>query len=58
MSAAGVPGPVGDAVVAAHGGVMRVIRGLILKLQPAEIFRLDVPQDKVLMVEAGHTKWL
>jgi len=47
-----------DAVVAAHGGVMRVIRGLILKLQPAEIFRLDVPQDKVLMVEAGHTKWL
>ncbi len=47
-----------DAVVAAHGGVMRVIRGLILKLQPAEIFLLDVPQDKVLMVEAGHTKWL
>ena len=47
-----------DAVVAAHGGVMRVIRGLILKLPPAEIFRLDVPQDKVLMVEAGHTKWL
>ena len=47
-----------DAVVAAHGGVMRVIRGLILKLPPAEIFLLDVPQDKVLMVEAGHTKWL
>ena len=47
-----------DAVVAAHGGVMRVIRGLILKLQPAKIFLLDVPQDKVLMVEAGHTKWL
>ena len=47
-----------DAVVAAHGGVMRVLRGLVLGLQPAEIFRLDVPQDKVLVVEAGRTRWL
>jgi broad specificity phosphatase PhoE len=47
-----------DVVVAAHGGVMRVLRGLILRLEPAEIFRLDVPQDKVLVVEAGRTRWL
>jgi broad specificity phosphatase PhoE len=47
-----------DAVVAAHGGVMRVLRGLSLGLQPAEIFLLDVPQDKVLVVEAGRTSWL
>jgi probable phosphoglycerate mutase len=47
-----------DVVVAAHGGVMRVLRGLILDLQPAEIFMLDVPQDKVLVIEAGHTRWL
>jgi probable phosphoglycerate mutase len=47
-----------DAVVAAHGGVMRVLRGLSLALDPAEIFRLDVPQDKVLVVEAGQTRWL
>jgi broad specificity phosphatase PhoE len=47
-----------DAVVAAHGGVMRVLRGLILDLQPAEIFMLDVPQDKVLVIEAGRTRWL
>jgi broad specificity phosphatase PhoE len=47
-----------DAVVAAHGGVMRVLRGLSMRLQPAEIFLLDVPQDKVLIVEAGHTSWL
>jgi broad specificity phosphatase PhoE len=47
-----------DAVVAAHGGVMRVLRGLSMRLRPAEIFLLDVPQDKVLIVEAGHTSWL
>jgi probable phosphoglycerate mutase len=47
-----------DAVVAAHGGVMRVLRGLTLRLQPAEIFALDVPQDRVLVLEAGRTRWL
>jgi probable phosphoglycerate mutase len=47
-----------DVVIAAHGGVMRVLRGLSLGLDPAEIFQLDVPQDKVLVVEAGRTRWL
>ena len=47
-----------DVVVAAHGGVMRVLRGLLLGLEPAEIFLLDVPQDKVLVFEAGRTRWL
>jgi broad specificity phosphatase PhoE len=47
-----------DAVVAAHGGVMRVLRGLSLALEPVEIFRLDVPQDKVLVIAAGSTRWL
>jgi|SRR5581483_5893266 len=47
-----------DTVVAAHGGVMRVLRGLTSRLQPAQIFALDVPQDKVLVVEAGRTRWL
>ena len=47
-----------DVVVAAHGGVMRVLRGLSRGLEPAEIFRLDVPQDKVLVIEAGRTRWL
>jgi broad specificity phosphatase PhoE len=45
-------------VVAAHGGVMRVLRGLSDGLEPTEIFRLDVPQDKVLVIEAGRTRWL
>jgi broad specificity phosphatase PhoE len=47
-----------DAVVVAHGGVMRVLRGLSMPLQPAEIFLLDVPQDKVLVIEAGRTRCL
>jgi probable phosphoglycerate mutase len=47
-----------DTVVAAHGGVMRVLRGLNLGLNPAEMFQLDVPQDKVLVIEAGRTRWL
>ncbi len=37
---------------------MRVLRGLVLGLPSAEIFQLDVPQDKVLVVEAGRTRWL
>jgi len=47
-----------DVVVTAHGGVMRVLCGLSGALEPAEIFRLDVPQDKVLVIEAGRTHWL
>jgi broad specificity phosphatase PhoE len=47
-----------DVVVAAHGGVMRVLRGMLLGLKPAEIFLLDVPQDKVLVFEGGGARWL
>lgn len=47
-----------DAVVVAHGGIMRVLRGLIERLEPAEILALPVPQNKVLVVEAGGTRWL
>ena len=47
-----------DVVVAAHGGVMRVLRGLSRGLDPGEIFRLDVPQDKVLVIQADRTRWL
>jgi probable phosphoglycerate mutase len=47
-----------DLVVVAHGGVMRVLRGLTHALQPAEIFRLEVPQDKVLVLKASSVCWL
>lgn len=47
-----------DTVVAAHGGTNRCLRGHFLKLAPQEIVHLDVPQDKVLMIEAGKLTWL
>jgi probable phosphoglycerate mutase len=47
-----------DAVVVAHGGVSKVLRGLILQLGAAEIARLGVPQDKVLKVTAGSISWI
>jgi broad specificity phosphatase PhoE len=47
-----------DTVVVAHGGVSRVLRGLVLQLAGAEIARLEVPQDKVLLVQAGSIRWL
>ena len=47
-----------DTVIAAHGGVMRVLRGHALGLSPAEIFRLDVPQEKVLVVDGRGIRWL
>jgi probable phosphoglycerate mutase len=47
-----------DAVVVAHGGVSKVLRGLVLQLAHTDIARLDEPQDKVLMVEAGSIRWL
>ena len=37
---------------------MRVLRGLVQALSPAEIFALPVPQDKVLVLEAGRVRWL
>ncbi|MFZ1104083.1 MAG: histidine phosphatase family protein [Hyphomicrobiaceae bacterium] len=47
-----------DAVVVSHGGVSRVLRGLVLRLGGSEIARLEVPQDKVLLVTAGAVRWL
>jgi broad specificity phosphatase PhoE len=47
-----------DSVVAAHGGVSRVLRGLVLQLEHSEIPTLEVPQDKVLVIKDGSTRWL
>ena len=47
-----------DTVVASHGGVSRVLRGLILQLPFADIPLLEVPQDKVLVLSAGSARWL
>ena len=47
-----------DAVVASHGGVSRVLRGLILQLPGSQVTALEVPQDKVLVLTAGNARWL
>jgi probable phosphoglycerate mutase len=46
-----------DSVVVAHGGVSRVLRGLVLRLEQSEIPTLEVPQDKVLVVKDGSARW-
>ena len=47
-----------DTICVAHGGVSRSLRGIVLNLPPAQIVELDVPQDKVLKVEAGKIEWI
>jgi probable phosphoglycerate mutase len=47
-----------DAVVVSHGGVSKVLRGLVLQLGATEIAALEVPQDKVLRVTAGSVGWV
>jgi probable phosphoglycerate mutase len=47
-----------DAVVVSHGGVSKVLRGRVLDLARSDIARLEVPQDKVLVVTAGRVRWL
>ncbi|RTL73174.1 MAG: histidine phosphatase family protein [Hyphomicrobiales bacterium] len=45
-------------VVVAHGGVMRVLRGLIEGLAPEAIQSLPVPQDKILVLEGDTARLL
>jgi probable phosphoglycerate mutase len=48
----------GDTIVVSHGGVMRVLRGLLEQLTPAAMFALPVPQDRVLIIAEGGSSWL
>jgi probable phosphoglycerate mutase len=47
-----------DTIVASHGGVSRALRGLVLRLDSAQIPHLEVPQDKVLAISHGDLRWL
>lgn len=42
-----------DTVIVAHGGVKRCLRRHIERLSPADALRLEVPQDKVMVVRDG-----
>lgn len=45
-------------VAVSHGGVSRAVRGLLFDLESEEIPRLDVPQDKIYLVQDGQGFWL
>lgn len=45
-------------VAVSHGGVSRVVRGLLFGLPDDEVPRLDVPQDRLYLVEEGQGVWL
>jgi broad specificity phosphatase PhoE len=47
-----------DTVVVSHGGVSRVLRGHILRLDVATVPRLAVPQDRVLVLRRDGIDWL
>jgi broad specificity phosphatase PhoE len=46
-----------DSIVVSHGGVNRCLRGHFLKLSPEEMMCLEVPQDKVLMIDGETLTW-
>ena len=45
-------------IAVSHGGVSRVLRGLLFDLDTHEIPQLDVPQDKIYLVHEGQGFWL
>jgi broad specificity phosphatase PhoE len=47
-----------DTVVVSHGNISRTVRGLVLGLDEKTIPKLEVPQDKVLRLQAGTGEWL
>jgi len=47
-----------DTVVVSHGGVSRVLRGHILDIDRQSVPRLDVPQDRVLVLRRDGVDWL
>jgi len=47
----------GPAIVVAHGGISRILRGLVFGLAKREIVQLKVPQDRFFRIEAGGLDW-
>jgi broad specificity phosphatase PhoE len=47
-----------NAVVVTHGGITRILRGLVAGVPSAKVPTLKVPQDKVLVLQVGRMNWL
>ncbi len=44
-------------IVVAHGGISRVVRGLLFDLEPREIVQLKVPQTRFFRIADGGLDW-
>jgi len=44
-------------IVVAHGGISRILRGIVFGLPKREIVQLKVPQDRFFRIEAGNLDW-
>lgn len=47
-----------DSVVVSHGGVSRTLRGVLYGISGSELTLLEVPQDRVLILERSAMRWL
>ena len=45
------------AIVVAHGGISRIVRGLVFDLPKREIVQLKVPQDRFFRIANGGLDW-
>jgi len=45
------------AIVVAHGGISRILRGLVFDLPKREIVQLKVPQDRFFRIQDGGLDW-
>jgi len=48
----------GDTVVAAHGGISRVLRGHLYGVDSMDVPELPVPQDRILVLRRDGMGWL
>lgn len=47
-----------DTVAVSHGGVSRVLRHLVLGVDRREVPRLEVPQDRIILIRDGTMRWI
>jgi len=47
-----------DTVVAAHGGISRVLRGHLYGIETAAVPELPVPQDRILVLRRDGMEWI
>ncbi|MGI9463515.1 MAG: histidine phosphatase family protein [Aestuariivirgaceae bacterium] len=47
----------GPAIVVGHGGISRILRGIVFDLPKREIVTLKVPQDRFFRIQDGGLDW-